>query len=483
MADRIYSLCVCRSSYHPTRQWSVVPPRMMAVIQNVNQTKIQGQGFMQIHAGDSQPLTLSRPSSTPSTASLPPSIPYPMPNNTKLSGTAPLSGSGALSNGALPGYASITVGTAPPAIQTSSGYDPGAPRPASWSSEVLASQISASAWATNPGCTASWRSRVAANNGTVVTTQSWRYTAALNSTATTWLDVNHPVTGPTTTVFAPGAATYTIGDDDVCCGQCRIRYPLVRVYYWPVNSTNTWCMSLNPPTVAFSDGPATSSIVFAPPQSSNPLGLPTLTSSTNTMPTDLPKLPTLSPSGGDATVAGGLPTLSHSLDSATEVGLTGLPKLSSSFSSLNTATETVPAGLPKLTPRDISHVTPAPSLPSLPAELLRARSSIPLNHSQVYAVGPDGFILYGGIIIYIGRLAANRNTVPHLLYTWSSAPSLLGTSVIRKLAMSIHLSPFHLRKMNYQQLMEFPATPCPSTSPICHAPHQATRTIAQSPIP
>ena len=403
MADPIYSLCICRSSYHPTRQWSVVPPRTRAMIQNVNLTTIQGQGFMQEHAGDSQPLTLSRPSSTPSTTSLPPSIPYPMPNNTKLSGTAPLSGSGVLSNGGLPGYASIITGTAPPANQSSSGYDPAAPMPASWSSEILASEISASGWATKPACTASWRSRLAANNGTVVTTQSWRYTAALNSTATTWLGVNMPVTGPTTTVFAPGAATYTIGDDDVCCGQCRVRYPLVRVYYWPVNSTNTWCMSLNPPTVAFSDGPATSSILFAQPQSSKSLGLPTLTSSTDTIPTDLPKLPTLSSSGSDAAAPGGLPTLSHSLNSATEVGLTGLPKLSSSsFSSLNTATETVPAGLPKLTPRDISHVTPAPSLPSLPAELLRARSVIPLNHSQVYAFGPDGFVLYGEIIVYIG---------------------------------------------------------------------------------
>lgn len=437
---------------------------------------------MQIHAGDSQPPTPSRPTPTPSTPSLPPSIPYPMPNSTRLSGTAALSGSGLLSNGGLPGNIPSITAPAAPAPQTSSGFDPGAPLPASWSSEVLASEVSASGWATKPACTASWLSRLAANNGTVVTTQSWRYTAALNSTATTWLGVNLPVTGPTTTVFAPGALTYTIGDDDVCCGQCVIRYPLVRVYYWPVNSTNTWCMSLNPPTVAFSDGPA-SSILFAAPQSSKNLGLPPLTSSTDTMPTDLPKLPTPSPSLKDAAAPGGLPTLPHSLDSATEIGSTGLPRLPpSSFSSLNAATETVPTDLPKSTPRDISHVTPAPSLPSLPAELLRARSFIPLNHSQVYAVGPDGFILYVENTVCIGDLPANPNIVPHLLYTWSSAPSLLGTSVSRRLAMSIPLSLFLSHKMNYQQLMEYPAKPCGSTSPICHAPHQATLTTAQSPI-
>ena len=247
---------------------------------------------MQIHAGDSQ--TFSFPQATPTPSAIAPSsIPYPMPNSTRISGTAPLSGSGFLNNIGLSGYAPTTTGSAAPANQSSSVSD---------------------------------------------------------------------------------------------CGQCAIRYPLVRVYYWPVNSTNTWCLSLNPPTSEYSDSATTSSVLFGGSQTSSPLGLPTLTSGNDTTPTDLPKLPTLaSPSD--------LPTLSQSLNTTTETG-TKMPKISSSFSSLNAATETVPAGLPKLTPRDTSHVTPAPSLPSLPAKLIHARNSLPLNHSMVYAVGPDGFILY-----------------------------------------------------------------------------------------
>ena len=358
---------------------------------------------MQIHAGDTQTFSLPQTSPNPSIKPLPPSVPYPMSNDTRLSGTAPPSGSGFVNSGGLSGYAPIQTGPAAPANSTSSGFDPAAPSPASWSSSVLASEASASGWARNPACTASWLSRVAANNGTVITTQSWRYTAALNSTATTTLALNMIATGPTTTVFTPGAATYTIGPDDVCCGQCRVRYPLVRVFYWSVDSTNTWCMSLNPPTIAFSDGPTTSSVLFDRPQSNNPLGLPTLTSNTDAMPTDLPKLPTLSSSIHPAAAASDFPVLSQSLNTATEKGAIGLPKLpTSSFSPLDSATETVAAGLPKLTPRDISHVTPAPSLSSVSSELLHARSFVPLNHSKVYAVGPDGFILYVKFTICLG---------------------------------------------------------------------------------
>ena len=258
---------------------------------------------MQIHAGDSQSFSFPQAAPTSSTI-LSSSVPYPMPNSTRLLGTVPLSGSGLLSNGGSSGYIPVTITSAVPANQSSSGGN---------------------------------------------------------------------------------------------CGPCQIRYPLVRVYYWPVNSTNTWCLSLNPPTSEYFDSATTSSVLFGGPQSNNSLGLPAWSSNYVTMPTDLPKLPT-SPSPSNAVAApSGLPTPSPSLNTATETTSTNMPKLSSSFSPLNAATETVPTGRPKLTPRDISHITPAPSLPSLPAELLRARSSLPLNHSMVYAVGPDGFILFVGI--------------------------------------------------------------------------------------
>ncbi len=373
-------------------------------------TKIQGQGFMQMHAGDTQSFAIPQPTPTPSTKPSPPSTPYPMPNNTRLSGTAALSASG-FDGGGLSGSSPTLTESRPANQTTSDGNFVAPPSPASWSSSVSASMASASGWATNPACTASWLSRLAASNGTVVTTQSWRYTAALSVTSTTTFGLNEIATGPTTTVFTPGAITYTIGHDDVCCGQCHIRYPLVRVYYWPVNSTNTWCLSLNPPSIGFTDSATTSSVLFSGP-SSNTLGLPTLTSNTDTMPTDLPKLhtspsntdtmptdlpklPALSSSPNAAAAASGLPTLSHSLlNTATEIESTNLPKLPSSSSSLNAATESGPSSMPKLTPRDMSHITPAPSLPSLSAELLHARAFVPLNHSKVYAAGPDGFILY-----------------------------------------------------------------------------------------
>ena len=49
--------------------------------------------------------------------------------------------------------------------------------------------------------------------------------------------------GPTTEVFTAGVFTNPVGSDDVCCGDCHVLYPVVQVYYWPVNNTkNTWCL-------------------------------------------------------------------------------------------------------------------------------------------------------------------------------------------------------------------------------------------------
>ena len=326
---------------------------------------------MQQHAPSTQTFSFAPATSTPVTKPSPPSIPYPISNSTRLSGTTPLSGSGIKNSGIL-GVLSLSTGQAASSNQANSGVNPVAQLPPSWSPSVLASESSAAGWAKNPACTASWRSRVAANNGTVITTQSWRSIGALNNVPATTVNRNEIATGPTTIVSTPTTVTYTIGHDDVCCGQCQVRYPDVRVYYWPVNSTNTWCLSLEPPTTCFHDSSSTSSGLVGQPRSSDSLDLHTLTSSIDKMPSDLPNMPTV---------------LSDSIVTMPSTRLLTSP------SSLDAATETVPVGLPKLTPRDTSHVTPAPSLPSIPAEMFRARTFLPLNHTGVYAQGPDGFIL------------------------------------------------------------------------------------------
>ena len=97
-------------------------------------------------------------------------------------------------------------------------------------------------FARNPACTASWNSRFSAANGTVMTTTTYSYTLTVAAGTTSTFRPGQVATGPTTATFNAGTVTYQVGSDSQCCGDCNILYPDVRVYYWPTNNTNTWCL-------------------------------------------------------------------------------------------------------------------------------------------------------------------------------------------------------------------------------------------------
>ena len=97
-------------------------------------------------------------------------------------------------------------------------------------------------WARNPACTASWNSRFSAANGTVMTTTTYSVTLTVGPGTTSTFRPGQIATGPTTATFNAGTVTYEVGSDSQCCGDCNVLYPNVRVYYWPTNNTNTWCV-------------------------------------------------------------------------------------------------------------------------------------------------------------------------------------------------------------------------------------------------
>lgn len=59
-------------------------------------------------------------------------------------------------------------------------------------------------WGRDPACTASWKSRVSANNGTVMTTKVYSRTISLPTQVTSTWAVSEFVTGPTTEVITAG---------------------------------------------------------------------------------------------------------------------------------------------------------------------------------------------------------------------------------------------------------------------------------------
>lgn len=120
-------------------------------------------------------------------------------------------------------------------------------------------------------CTESWRSRLAASNGTVMTSLIDILTVSLSSNSTT---VHVPggsggidVIGPTSQIFTMGTLTFRVNDNDVCCGDCNVLYPDVIVYYWPVlKNNNTWCLKY----LNNSSSPASPSIPLNTPTSASP---------------------------------------------------------------------------------------------------------------------------------------------------------------------------------------------------------------------
>lgn len=122
-----------------------------------------------------------------------------------------------------------------------------------------------------PACTESWLSRLAASNGTVMTTITDILTLSLSSNSTTAHvpggSAGIDVIGPTTQIFTMGTRTFRLNDDAVCCGTCNILYPNVLVYYWPVlKNNNTWCLRY----LKNSTSPASPTISLNAPTSASP---------------------------------------------------------------------------------------------------------------------------------------------------------------------------------------------------------------------
>lgn len=77
------------------------------------------------------------------------------------------------------------------------------------------------------------------------------------------------------------------------------------------------------------------------------------------------------------------------------------------FSNLNIATETVFINLFKLSSRDFSSVTSAAILLSLKLHKYQTRTLMSLNHSQIYAIENNEFILYVNLAKKILKSFAN----------------------------------------------------------------------------
>lgn len=184
-----------------------------------------------------------------------------------------------------------------------------------------------------PACTESWRSRLAASNGTVMTTITEVITVSPSVSETVYVpggSAGITVIGPTTETFTIATLTNRLSDDDVCCGDCNILYPDVVVYYWPVRkNNNTWCLQY----LKNSSPPAFISTMGAP---------------------SLPKLPPQNPDP----------------NSGPRVGFG--------------------AHLPA---RAVPAVISQAASPRAPSQSLQPRTFVPLNESKVYAV-VDGSTLY-----------------------------------------------------------------------------------------
>lgn len=206
-----------------------------------------------------------------------------------------------------------------------------------------------------PACTKSWLSRLAASNGTVMTTFADILTLSLSSNSTTARvpggSTGIDVIGPTTQAFTMGTLTVRLNDNDVCCGTCNILYPNVVVYYWPVlKNNNTWCLQyLNNST--------------SPTSPTIPLNAPT---SASPGPTLLPET--------------SLP------GSMVNEKAPSFPRLSSEHPDPNSGPRVgFGAHLP---PRavQVPAVMSQAASPKAPSNSLQARTFVPLNESKVFAV-------------------------------------------------------------------------------------------------
>ena len=207
--------------------------------------------------------------------------------------------------------------------------------------DSAASIRSSISWGRDPACSTSWKSRVEANNGTVMTTKVYSYTVALSTLTTTTFRLDAVVSGPATKTYNAGTVTYQVGPEDVCCGQCLVGYPNVRVMYWPVNNTdNRWCLKYNISRTADPTNNDRGHAIFGtiPEEGLSPTEIPAGSSGDDEGPAGLPDAPPL-------------PTL------------------------------TAAAALPNV-----------PDIPQNPPRRRHARTFVPLNKSDVYAIS-DGFTL------------------------------------------------------------------------------------------
>ena len=286
------------------------------------------------------------------------------------------------------------------------------------SGHLLGSGSSAMGWARNPACTSSWQSRVKANNGTVITTKTYSYTAVLTDHSVSTFRLGEVITGPGTSVFNAGTVTYQVGDDDVCCGICNVLYPNVIVYYWPVKETNTWCKPYlkSAPTDGL-QGP-----------------VPTVTAASSSDFPDLPNLPKIS------------------LPDPSPINNTSSQPPGADYSGIQ------PGGFGVEPPLQARHapestITPSPKAPGPMHQQLDARKFVPLqglnllnstdplivgnsphlNASQVsYAIAPDGFVFTSpSVYVVISTIQAKNKCGNvggvHTSLTLSYAPSQLST--------------------------------------------------------
>ena len=273
-------------------------------------------------------------------------------------------------------------------------YPPG-PTGASGNGSITSSSWLDLSWARNPACTASWQSRLSAGHGSVVTTQSYSdivTVAAGNAETRTYITgpfmsqvyITKTYIGPTTGVFVPQVLTN--GVDTPCCGDCFIRYPNVRVYYWPVKkNSNTWCLKYHFTSSAESNPDSGHVFGTLAPGESLPVG--GFLSANSDTATDQPKLSdvtrssSLKPWETDAAPIG-LPTLKRRYGRFKEKLLVGAKGDGEA-----TQTTEAPAA---------STITPLAQLPPWSPHILQPRTFQPLNGSEngtiVYAEGPNGMI-------------------------------------------------------------------------------------------
>ena len=250
-------------------------------------------------------------------------------------------------------------------------------------------------WARNPACTASWQSRVSAGHGHVVTTQAYVHyvTVGPGETSTrtyhtgpfrSQVTVVKTYIGPTTGTFTPQVLTN--GVDTPCCGDCYIRYPNVRVYYWPVKkNANTWCLKYNFTSVDETGGGGGFGTI-EPGGSSSLGGFLTATSGAESVPTGLPRL---SERGESLIETNPKPTSSPTLKRRRNGRFLDAEK--PLFEE-----DTQVHASPSTSKPASSTITPFAELPPWSPHVLSPRTFQPINGSEsgtiVYAQGPNGII-------------------------------------------------------------------------------------------